>query len=1052
MKSKIFCGALALLSCGLAFTACSEDEDYSVATTALLGEGSVVTGSSDVTATTATMHGSVTGLDNVSTSSYATGFYYGYSEGNLSEKVGASTATSFSATIDGLTDELTIYYQAYVTLQGRVTYKGEIKTLVTTDAKVSTAAAVGVTPFAATLSAAASDYTEDATMGFVISTSPDVETLRAAYRLNDSPATASRQEQVEGLQPGTDYYYAAYLDLGSGIVYGDVKSFTTDDKDYDANDDFVDLGLSVKWAKTNIGASSETAEGGLFAFGDLDGWNASIDPADYASDNTYRTLQDIAYKTYGGIATLPTAEQFEELFSLCQIEFTEGAYKLTGPNGNSIILPCNAKRYGYESENADATAYYATGSVNENNPKYYVDYEISSAGNGRNTVPTYTALAVRAVTSALSESIDKALLYRTWHLDIRPDGSSASWTGPLYYYGTDDSWRTATNGEPVIGDSWNWCPEYLSNTWLCSAQDYGTMTLREDGTVAVVRYAADGTETAEEGTYSIDENAKTITLSIDVLGLPNFNAVSQDVKNQLKIFSLGDGTMQIAILRDPTLSGEGACSLVYNYVSDELYQGSELDKSLLYHTWHIDLRADGGHAVWDGPMYYYGTDDSWNSVTNQAKVAGDSWNWCPDYAGNSWICAAQDYGTMTLREDGTVTIVRIAADGTETTEEGTYTIDETSTWNEFSKTITLSIDVLGIPQYNAVSKDVKTKLKIFSLTADKMQIAILRDAELSGEGACSLVYNYVTDEQYSGINVSLLAVGSDWGGTWGTVLATIMPQELDGQHTVTYNGAVNGAMVTLLDFVELVKRYPNAFVRIDEIKLDGQAIKFDANNFCYGDIEDKGNYRIEMFNIWGKGQVGNKIVASPFSSLTDVDSDPAFTFAESCEITFTVKTNGPVGTYTPNLITINPSWDGTWGFNQGTTFDVVLNTETAKYELSRRQFNILYTTDGTDYTGGSEMTFIEIADIYAFFPTMHATLDGLKLDGQSISYDVTKVPDSNESPKYRLELWNPWGATGGNGYCAFGEIVNGQVVPGLAFSSTMEVDFTIRSLFAVPEW
>ena len=57
-----------------------------------------------------------------------------------------------------------------------------------------------------------------------------------------------------GLVPETQYYYAAYLNLGSGIVYGEVKSFTTPAYDFDLDNDLVDLGLSVKWARFNVGA------------------------------------------------------------------------------------------------------------------------------------------------------------------------------------------------------------------------------------------------------------------------------------------------------------------------------------------------------------------------------------------------------------------------------------------------------------------------------------------------------------------------------------------------------------------------------------------------------------------------------------------------------------------------------------------------------------------------------------------------------------------------------------------------------------------------------
>ena len=75
MKNKILFGMIALFT-GILFAACSDD-DFSVGTTPLLNDGSVVTGSADVTATSALMHGTVSGLESQSASAYVTGFYYG---------------------------------------------------------------------------------------------------------------------------------------------------------------------------------------------------------------------------------------------------------------------------------------------------------------------------------------------------------------------------------------------------------------------------------------------------------------------------------------------------------------------------------------------------------------------------------------------------------------------------------------------------------------------------------------------------------------------------------------------------------------------------------------------------------------------------------------------------------------------------------------------------------------------------------------------------------------------------------------------------------------
>ena len=136
--TKIYSGIMALLFGAAMLTACSDTDDYYANSGTLLTDGAVVTGSSDVTATTATFHGTVTGLENMNTASYSTGFKYGFAQNALTETATAASASEFSATLSGLVNNTTIYYQAFVTLQGKLTYTGEVKSLITTDATAVT--------------------------------------------------------------------------------------------------------------------------------------------------------------------------------------------------------------------------------------------------------------------------------------------------------------------------------------------------------------------------------------------------------------------------------------------------------------------------------------------------------------------------------------------------------------------------------------------------------------------------------------------------------------------------------------------------------------------------------------------------------------------------------------------------------------------------------------------------------------------------------------------------------------------------------------------------
>lgn len=254
MKNKILFGIMALVM-GIWVTGCSDD-DYAINQQPLLTDNSVVTGSADVTATSATLHGTVSGLESQASSAYAIGFNYGAAADALTERIVATGGETFTATVNGSLNQ-TIYYQAYVTLQGKVTYKGEVKSLVLTNARATTGDATRIGANKVTLAGSLIGFPADAEGGIIVSGIEGTENVRAGVRIATDPKE-SYTVDVEGLLANTTYYYVAYLDLGAGMVYGEEKSFTTTGHTFDLDNDLVDLGLSTKWAKYNLGATSET--------------------------------------------------------------------------------------------------------------------------------------------------------------------------------------------------------------------------------------------------------------------------------------------------------------------------------------------------------------------------------------------------------------------------------------------------------------------------------------------------------------------------------------------------------------------------------------------------------------------------------------------------------------------------------------------------------------------------------------------------------------------------------------------------------------------------
>ena len=877
MKNKILYGIMAFVM-GIFMTGCSDD-DYSVNKNPLLDDSSVVTGSADVTSTSATFHGTVKGLEDQAASAYATGFMYGDSETNLSEKASASSDAEFSATITGMPGQV-VYYQAFVTLQGRLTYKGAVQQAVLTDAKAITGEVKDLTANSAVLQGSLQLAPSEAASGIVISGKEGQENVRAGVRIMASGINDNYEIKAEGLLPNTTYHYTAYLDLGNGTVYGEERSFTTPNAEFNPDEDLVDLGLSTKWCKYNVGATKATDLGGLFGFGDMTGFQTSLDLDNYASADIYKTDRDVANKVYGSWVTMPTIDEFEELFTECKKEWVEedgvAGYKFTGPNGNSIFLPAAGSRTQGAVSGEGLNGYYLSGSINATDNRFAMAYSFDKNAARRTATPVYQALAIRPVSVAKNVKFDKTKLYNTWEFDLKPDESHYKFVGPVFFYGKDACWASYTNNQPVVGETTGWDAEYANiKSWAITDPNHcgGTMTfyMDEEGNdkVKVHQILADGSYKDSEGTFTVDAKGKTITMSVDPLN----------------------------------------------------------------------------------PVEYQG----------------------------------------------------------------------------------------------GITRTDETKIKVMSLSDEALQLGVIR----SSDGQL-MIYNYVTSDVKNGYVAKLTAWGD--GGNWdGASTVVSGGSKAVGQYTVkleTTEARTNGK-VYVLDLEGFAAKYPKALVRIDAIKADGQELKYDANKFHYGDLEGKGNYRIELFNIWGTGTAQN----SPFRANGGPGEagEPALAFNKTLEVTFTVvsTTSDGTGVYTPTFNAVRGWGEGEaqlWGYNDGSTLKVV-KSDKGQYSIENNQFDMTY--EGSGFEGGTIMTFVEIADLYGFFPGTHSTLDEFYLDGKAVSYDKSKVVDANENPKYRLELFNCYAATKDN--CAFG-VKDGDLMRELGFNKSMRAKFTVHSLFAVPQW
>ena len=182
--------------------------------------------------------------------------------------------------------------------------------------------------------------------------------------------------------------------------------------------EWVDLGLSVKWATCNVGANKPEDYGDYFAWGetqpkDYYGWrtykwcNGSYDTqTKYCTDSYYGTVDDkttlelsddAANYNWGGAWRMPTMLEWSELIDNCSWTWADYGHVVTGPNGNSIFLPAAGYRDDSSLYGAGSYGIYWSSSLYTDNPygAWYVDFD--SGNVDRYNVNRYYGFCIRPV-------------------------------------------------------------------------------------------------------------------------------------------------------------------------------------------------------------------------------------------------------------------------------------------------------------------------------------------------------------------------------------------------------------------------------------------------------------------------------------------------------------------------------------------------------------------------------------------------------------------------------------------------------------------------------
>ena len=189
--------------------------------------------------------------------------------------------------------------------------------------------------------------------------------------------------------------------------------------------EYVDLGLpsGLKWATCNVGATIPQDFGKHYAWGETTPngsydwetykWCNGDSQIKYCTNRDYGTVDnktildpedDAAHVNWGGAWRMPTAAEWTELHDNCtwiylydEYDITKNVfYRVIGPNGNIIVLPCAGLRIHFSWNNIDG-GYYWSSSLNTDYPSYAWGVYFSSDDVRRNDDSRCYGYSVRPV-------------------------------------------------------------------------------------------------------------------------------------------------------------------------------------------------------------------------------------------------------------------------------------------------------------------------------------------------------------------------------------------------------------------------------------------------------------------------------------------------------------------------------------------------------------------------------------------------------------------------------------------------------------------------------
>ena len=288
------------------------------------------------------------------------------------------------------------------------------------------AAAVAVTGVTLSKSELTLDVGKSTTLSATVSPSNAANKKVTWSTSNSSVATVTSLGTVTGVKAGTATITATTEDGGYKATCAVTVKATV------VVGTAVDLGLSVKWADMNVGATKPEEAGDLISWGETSPKEVYSEaafkwwtPKDKYSDANHKWVldpeDDAAHVNWGGNWRMPTQWEFEELVEKCT--FSQATLngvtvlKVTGPSGKSIYLPTT----GYKSGEDTSLKYGERGYYNPCTKEpgtlpdiYNKCYIFTTSGYyNRGSFRHYSGLAVRPVDGSADKQVSSITLNKS---------------------------------------------------------------------------------------------------------------------------------------------------------------------------------------------------------------------------------------------------------------------------------------------------------------------------------------------------------------------------------------------------------------------------------------------------------------------------------------------------------------------------------------------------------------------------------------------------------------------------------------------------------------